>query len=336
VIQPRVKRIVYRSYIVYSQRRTSSLRKDTPHIVLIQHLNLSGILLGNPSLFGMNHFAPSVAFFCPQSKAPTEAYLEQLQKYIVGTLLLQPFAQAITSLGYTWSTLCEGHADIAKLKSGERHVASLERWITDGIAGPVSSSMSGILALPLLVVIQICQYFQLLELHDLTHEQMLSSLRNGGGAQGYCGGLPTAFAVSCAKDEEDLVRLATKALRLAFAVGAFGELGDDESIEGATTIAVRLRASQQGDELVDDIPGVSRFRSFVFCKVVPFLPLRYIQEVIIRLGEGCKPSASSFSLSHPIATCLRRLVLYFCDNRPKNNKYCWPSARTQEGGRKSS
>ncbi|KAH5404703.1 hypothetical protein HBI32_163190 [Parastagonospora nodorum] len=202
-----------------------------------------------------NQFVPSVVFFCPQSKAPTEAYLEQLQKYIVENPFLHPFAEAITSLKDTWSTLCEGYADIAKLKSGERHAVSLERWITDGIAGPVSSSMSGILALPLLVVIQICQYFQLLELHDLTHEQMLSSLKNGGGAQGYCGGLPTAFAISCAKDEKEVVRLATKALRLAFAVGSFGELGDDESIEGATTIAVRLRACQQGDEILQGIPG---------------------------------------------------------------------------------
>nr|AOO87096.1 polyketide synthase [Alternaria alternantherae] len=202
-----------------------------------------------------SHFAPSVAFFCPQSKAPTEAYLEQLQRYIVGTPLLQPFAEAITSLRDTWNILCKGHADIANLKSGERHIASLERWITNGIAGPVSSSKSGILALPLLVVIQICQYLQLLELYDLTHEQMLSNLRNGGGIQGYCGGLPTAFATSCAKDEEDLVHLATKALRLAFAVGVFGELGDDETTEGGTTIAVRLRASEQAEELVEGIPG---------------------------------------------------------------------------------
>jgi hypothetical protein len=217
-----------------------------------------------------NQFAPSVAFFCPQSKAPTEAYLEQIQKYIVEKPLFQPLAEAIKSLKDTWTTLCEGHADIAKLKSGERHVVSLERWITDGIAGPVSSSMSGILALPLLVVIQICQYFQLLELHDLTHEQMLSSLKKGGGAQGYCGGLPTAFAISCAKDEEDVVRLATKALRLAFAVGSFGELGDDESIEGATTIAVRLGASRQGDEIVQGIPGVSRFSVVILCMVFSF------------------------------------------------------------------
>ncbi|KAF9694109.1 hypothetical protein EKO04_007757 [Ascochyta lentis] len=200
-------------------------------------------------------FAPSVAFFCPQSRAPTEAYLKQLQDYIVQTPLLQPFAEAITSLTDTWTTLCVCHADIAKLTTGKRYVTSLERWITDGIAGPVSSSMSGILALPLLVVIQICQYFQLLDLHDLTHDQMLANLEAGGGAQGYCGGLPTAFAIACAKNEEEVVHLATKALRLALAIGAFGELGDDESVAGSTTIAVRLGAPHQGDELVKGHPG---------------------------------------------------------------------------------
>ncbi|KAL6155028.1 Type I Iterative PKS [Exserohilum turcicum] len=102
---------------------------------------------------------------------------------------------------------------------------------------------------------QICQYFQLLDMHNITHAQMLESLKNGGGAHGYCGGLPAAFAIACAQDEEDVVRLACKAVRLAFAVGAFGELGDDVSIDGVTTIAVRLRASQQADGLVKDIAG---------------------------------------------------------------------------------
>ena len=263
-------------------------------------------------------FAPSVAFFCPQSKAPTEAYLKQLQKYIVEKPLFQPFAEAITSLSETWVMLCEGHPDLAKLKSGERHVTSLERWITDAITSPVSNSMSGILALPLLVVIQICQYFQLLELHELTHEQMLAGLKNGGGAQGYCGGLPTAFAISCARDEEDVVRLASKALRLAFAVGAFGELGDDESIEGATTIAVRLRACQQGDELVEGIPGVSRFSA---------VSRRDFHEAIARSGDACKVCnalASSCTLSHLIFRCLQYPVLHISDHGSKNNQHRWP------------
>jgi hypothetical protein len=272
-----------------------------------------------------HHFAPSAAFFCPQSKAPTVAYLEQLQKYIVKTPLLRPFAEAITSLTDTWIILCDSYADIAKLKSGERHVVSLKQWITDGISGPVSSSMSGILALPLLVVIQVCQYLQLLQLHDLTHERMLASLKKGGGAQGYCGGLPTAFAVSCAKDEEEVVHLASKALRLALAVGAFGELGDDESIEGATTIAVRLRSPQQGDELVEGIPKVSRI--LFVCAATS------LQSLTVHRG---KPASSHHSLSHAIALYLQLVVLCFGDYGPKDDKHRRPCVRAQGGGSKSS
>lgn len=61
--------------------------------------------------------------------------------------------------------------------------------------------MSRILYLPLLVVIHICQYFQWLDIHNLTHAEVLQSLESGGGAQGYCGGLPTAFTIACAEDE---------------------------------------------------------------------------------------------------------------------------------------
>ncbi|EUC36127.1 hypothetical protein COCCADRAFT_34414 [Bipolaris zeicola 26-R-13] len=44
-------------------------------------------------------------------------------------------------------------------------------------------------------------------------------------------------------------------------MGAFGQLGDDESVPGVTTIAVRLKSSQQGSELIRDVPEVSHFSS---------------------------------------------------------------------------
>ncbi|EUC42946.1 hypothetical protein COCMIDRAFT_102167 [Bipolaris oryzae ATCC 44560] len=44
-------------------------------------------------------------------------------------------------------------------------------------------------------------------------------------------------------------------------MGAFGQLDDDESVPGVTTIAVRLKYSQQGTDLIRDIPGVSQFSS---------------------------------------------------------------------------
>lgn len=228
---------------------------------VLSHPEISPNLKVAAMLSQSNDSAPSVAFFCPQSKAPTEAYLTQLQKYLTQNSRLQPLLEAIISLKDTWATLCNEYADIAKVTTGPQHVLNLERWVTEGISGPVSKSMSGILSLPLLVVIHICQYFQWLEIHNLTHAEVLQSLKSGGGAQGYCGGLPTAFAIACAEDEENVVRLAGKALRLALAMGAFGQLGDDESVPGVTTIAVRLKSSQQGSELIRDVPEVSHFSS---------------------------------------------------------------------------
>ncbi|KAJ6278464.1 hypothetical protein J3E71DRAFT_183061 [Bipolaris maydis] len=41
-------------------------------------------------------------------------------------------------------------------------------------------------------------------------------------------------------------------------MGAFGQLGDDESVPGVTTIAVRSKSSQQGIELIRDVLGVQK------------------------------------------------------------------------------
>ena len=117
--------------------------------------------------------------------------------------------------------------------------------------------MSGILTLPMLVVIQICQYFQYLELHGISHAQFLAQLRAGGGVQGYCGGLLPAIAIACSRDEAEVVENAAKAARIALAIGAYGELGDDESVPGATTIVVRLKRPGQGEEIIEKFPGVS-------------------------------------------------------------------------------
>ena len=127
--------------------------------------------------------------------------------------------------------------------------------------------MSGIMSLPLLVVMQVCQYFQYLELHGVTHAQFLEQLRAGGGIQGYCGGLPPGVAIACSQTEEEVVENACVALRIALAIGAYGELGDDESVPGATTIVVRVKKVGQGEGLVENFPGVSN------SLMIPILPL---------------------------------------------------------------
>ena len=203
------------------------------------------------------HPMASVAVFCPQSKAPGESYLNQLHSFLCHSKYLEPFVQNIVDLKNVWTILANEREDIADLGQGLRYMQNLSEWITTGKSSQIANCMSGILSLPLLVVIQICQYFQYLELHEMSHSQFMAELRAGGGIQGYCGGLLPAIAIACSKDEAEVVENAAVAARIALAIGAYGELGDDESMPGATTIVVRTKRVGQGDELIKKFPGVS-------------------------------------------------------------------------------
>ena len=46
-------------------------------------------------------------------------------------------------------------------------------------------------------------------------------------------------------------------MRLALGIGAYGELGDQQDVPGPTTIVVRLKSPNQGEELIKQFPGVS-------------------------------------------------------------------------------
>jgi hypothetical protein len=204
-----------------------------------------------------SHPMASVAVFCPQSKAPGENYLIQLHSFLRNNKYLEPFVQTLLDLKDVWTILANEREDISDLGQGPRYMHHLSEWITTGKSSQIANCMSGIISLPLLVVIQICQYFQYLELHGMSHSQFMAQLRAGGGIQGYCGGLPPAIAIACSKNEAEVVENASIAVRIALAIGAYGELGDDESVPGATTIVVRTKRVGQGDELIEKFPGVS-------------------------------------------------------------------------------
>ncbi|KAL9046401.1 MAG: hypothetical protein Q9214_000753 [Letrouitia sp. 1 TL-2023] len=197
----------------------------------------------------------SAAIFCPQSKAPGEGYLEELHAFLHQNHYLRGFVQDILSLRDTWAILASTREDIAGLSQGPRYIQNLADWICTGQSSKIANCMSGILSLPLLVIIQVSQYFQYLELYGLSHSQLAEKFRAGGGIQGYCGGLCPALAIACSRDEAEIVERAAVAMRIALAIGAYGELGDDESMEGATTIVVRLKMAGQGEKLVARFPG---------------------------------------------------------------------------------
>ena len=197
-----------------------------------------------------------MAVFSPQSKAPQEAYLDELRSYLCGKAELRTLLNAIEDLPKTWSIFADYNSDIAALTQGLRYTQALADWVQNGNSSRIANVMSGILSLPLLTIIQVVQYFQFLEVKRLRHTDFIARLRDRGGVQGYCGGLMPAIAIACSANEAEVATNAAKAMAIALGVGAYGELGDDENIKGPTTIVVRLKYAGQGEEIIRDFPDV--------------------------------------------------------------------------------
>lgn len=185
--------------------------------------------------------------------------MSTVRRQLRGHPQLQGFCQAILDLPSTWSIFARANADIAALgPSASAYPHQLRAWLADDAPLEIPGVMSGILALPLLTIIQVVQYFQYLTWRGIGHAQFLREIRAaGGGAQGFCGGLLPAMAVAASRDEAEVVGNAARALRIALGIGAYGELGDDENEPGPTTVVLRAKYEGQADEIVARFPGVS-------------------------------------------------------------------------------
>ena len=100
------------------------------------------------------------------------------------------------------------------------------------------------------MIIEIPQYFQILQEANLYHHELLASVGKGAGVQGYCAGLLAGCCVAVSADETELVRNACKMYQLAVGVGAYGDLGGSYIVKGPTsTVVVRLSREDQMDEI---------------------------------------------------------------------------------------
>ncbi|KAL2130829.1 hypothetical protein VTI74DRAFT_5872 [Chaetomium olivicolor] len=193
----------------------------------------------------------SAAFFCPQARAPDENYLFGMHSFLrqdkYGQLLLKEIIALKTD--QVWSIFAHAAPDVAALSYGPEYVDMLHDWAADAVCSPLAAVRSGIVALPLLLILQITQYLGYLAHHGLSHQEFLASVDKGGSIQGYCGGLPSAMAIACAKDEAEVIKYTATAMRVVLGVGAYGEAADDSGGPGLTTLPMRLKYEGQGDDL---------------------------------------------------------------------------------------
>ncbi|RAK80213.1 uncharacterized protein BO72DRAFT_484062 [Aspergillus fijiensis CBS 313.89] len=192
----------------------------------------------------------SVGVFCPQSRAPSASYLQSIRQFILTHPILQCLVTEIVTLKEVQTLLAMKNAAINRLPRALQYTDHLIQWLVAGDGDAAASTQSGIVALPRLVILQVAQYFQYLESQQITHADVIAQVRTASGLQGYCGGLPAALALSCAASETEVGPLICTAIRLAYAIGLYAELGDDSTVPGATTIVVRLKSEGQAEDLV--------------------------------------------------------------------------------------
>ncbi|KAI1840571.1 hypothetical protein JX266_013235 [Neoarthrinium moseri] len=199
----------------------------------------------------------SAAFFCPQARAPDQEYLAGMHSFLSqdthGRMLLKE-VMALKE-NRVWTIFAEARDDVAALSQGPQYIDMLHNWAAEGTCAPLATARSGIVALPLLLILQVTQYLRYLTHHGLSHKEFLESVRGSGGLQGYCGGLPSAMAIACAKDESEVVKYTATAMRIIVGIGAYGEAADDSNSTGSTTLALRLKYEGQGDDLTRRFPG---------------------------------------------------------------------------------
>ena len=124
--------------------------------------------------------------FGAQSKAPKEEYLSRLKRYLSAHPDLTSLKDEILKLPEIWTLFASQNKNTQGLEHGPQCLQALSEWVSEGITKFISESTFGTLTLPLLMIIEILQYFQFLQEANLYRHELLASVGKGAGVQGYC------------------------------------------------------------------------------------------------------------------------------------------------------
>jgi hypothetical protein len=200
----------------------------------------------------------SAAFFCPRARRPRDDYVSRLRSFLGQRTYGISILDHVSRLPDAWPFFAEARADIRNLPHSQQNLDLLVAWSKGGPVGPVCETTAGLVALPLLLVLQLGQYLRYLEVHNVSHESFLRQVQHGGGIHGFCGGAAAALCIACAKDEAEVIENAAVFLPVMMGLGAAMDAAGDWESGASTTIAVRLRHEGQGEELLEQLSGVSK------------------------------------------------------------------------------
>ncbi|KAG2420106.1 hypothetical protein HFD88_004905 [Aspergillus terreus] len=178
----------------------------------------------------------------------------------------------IAELPEYWDALAAKMPDVARDIDGSRSLAELDSWLRHGSAnlGEDDSNLPSIIVGPLVVFIQLTQYWRHLELRragtqatDLQAD-LVAMHNNQTGDKveilGFCAGLLAALAVASSNNRQEFQKYGAVAVRLAMLIGALidaQEVWDKASGKGSSSsYAVAWRGPKQEEDMtriIDDL-----------------------------------------------------------------------------------
>ena len=197
---------------------------------------------------------PALVVCGPQTSLSSTQYLTRVQQSLTGNPKLAGFVDAINDLPRLWNALVKTD-DRLQAASGRETIEALQQFVQGGRFPKTPEASNNTLFSSLTVIFEITEYFNFLA-SDKSHAEVLQTAASAG-IQGFCTGFLVAAALACSKDEDEIVRNASVALRLAFAVGAFVDL--DATAGEVACLTARWRENNDEHrvaEVLKDYPAV--------------------------------------------------------------------------------
>ncbi|KAL3471461.1 hypothetical protein BJX99DRAFT_263213 [Aspergillus californicus] len=201
----------------------------------------------------MSSELPSLLVCGPQTVVPSSGYLSTLRDQVKKNPILH---RAVFELPQLWPTLRVSNPSLDRVP-GQKLLDSLRSWIQeDGSSLPPEGAAYNVLLGPLTVIIQVVGYLEFINKlgGDNSHGRVIEAVRSGG-VQGLCIGFLTAAALVSSQNQVEISQNVAVAMRLAAAIGAHIDLGQETSPAGdrATSFTVRWTSLMNRERIISVI-----------------------------------------------------------------------------------
>nr|CAG8993142.1 Non reducing polyketide synthase [Penicillium sclerotiorum] len=208
-------------------------------------------------------FGPHVTTFTKQS-------MEKLIRPISRGQHRDWILDTLAELPTFWDALSEKMPEIPRAIDGPKQLSDLDSWIRHGVTEiPPDVTLPSIIVGPLVVLIQLTQYWRYIELThkgDPFSDVQASVVESSKGTKkseslGFCAGLLAALAVASSHNRQEFQKYGTVAVRLAMLIGALidaREVWDKANGKGGSvSFATAWINEKQAEEVKRIIHGLS-------------------------------------------------------------------------------